>query len=327
MTAPNAHHLSHPIGFGGASVGNLRRAITDADSREAIDRAWQRGIRYFDTAPHYGLGLSERRTGDALSTRDRHDFFISTKVGRLIRPRPVPLERDDDGFEVPGDMMRVWDFSVAGVRASVAESMTRLGVDHIETLFVHDPDQAYPGSAREGLAALAVLKEEGLVDNIGVGTNSTDGLEDLISEHLVDVIMLANRWTLLEHNAAQPVMTAAHQHGVYVVAAGVFNSGILARARPQEDARFDYGAVPSEIMQRTERLARIAEDHGVDLPTAAIAFPLLQPAVVSVVLGMRSAADVDQNMSRYETSVPGALWDDLINEGLVDTGAVNNCAG
>jgi D-threo-aldose 1-dehydrogenase len=318
---------SHPIGFGGASVGNLRRATTDVESREAIDRAWQRGIRYFDTAPHYGLGLSEARLGAALAPRDRHDYVLSTKVGRLLKPRPEPLSRDDDGFDVPGDLMRVWDFSLSGVRDSLEQSLGRLGVDHIDILFVHDPDQATPGAAIEGLESLAVLKAEGLVDAIGVGTNSVDGLEDLMSEQLIDVLMLANRWTLLDHVAAQSVMTAAQRHGVQVVAAGVFNSGILARPWPGADARFDYGAVPNEVMGRVRRLADIAHDHGVDLPTAAIAFPLLQPAVVSVVLGMRSASDVDQNVARFETGIPRALWDDLVGAGLVDGAAVASNQG
>jgi D-threo-aldose 1-dehydrogenase len=311
-----------PIGFGGASVGNLRRAITDADADAAIRRAWDRGIRYFDTAPHYGLGLSERRLGSTLATFDRHEYAVSTKVGRLLRPRPEALAQDDDGFVVPGDLMRVWDFSLDGVRRSVHESLERLGMDRFDVLYAHDPDQAYPDAMREGLEALAALKAEGVVGAIGVGTNSVAGLVEHIEAGRIDVLMLANRWTLLDHEDALPVMVAADRCRVSVVAAGVFNSGLLARPRPSGDAHYDYQATPTDIMARANRLADACEAHGVDLPTAAIAFPLLHPAVRGVVLGMRSAADVDSNIDRFETDVPPALWSDLAVEGLLAAGAV-----
>jgi len=320
--APILGTLPMPIGFGGASVGNLRRAITDADADSAIRRAWDRRIRYFDTAPHYGLGLSERRLGRTLATFDRNEYVVSTKVGRLLRPRPTPLAQDDDGFVVPGDLMRVWDFSLDGVRRSVHESLERLGMDRFEILYAHDPDQAYPYAMREGLEALASLKAEGVVGAIGVGTNSVKGIVEHIEAGRIDVLMLANRWTLLDHEDALPVMAAAERCGVSVVAAGVFNSGLLARPRPSDDAHFDYQAAPADVMARAHRLADVCEAHGVDLPTAAIAFPLLQPAVRGVVLGMRSVADVDSNIDRFETGVPAALWGDLEAEGLLTAGAV-----
>lgn len=314
--------LPMPIGFGGASVGNLRRAISDVDADAAIHRAWARGIRYFDTAPHYGLGLSELRLGATLPSFDRDEYFVSTKVGRLLEPRPEPLPLDDDGFVVPGDLMRVWDFSLQGVRRSVHESLERLGTDHFDILYAHDPDQAHPTAARAGLEALATLKAEGLVRAIGVGTNSVTGLVDYIEAGLLDVVMLANRWTLLDHDDALPVMAAAERCGVAIVAAGVFNSGLLARPRPAGDAHYDYQSAPRDILAKAHRLADVCEAHGVDLPTAAIAFPLLQPAVRSVVLGMRSAEDIDSNLDRFETAVPAALWGDLEAEGLLAPGAV-----
>lgn len=305
------------IGFGGASVGNLRREISDAQSDAAIRRAWDRGIRYFDTAPHYGLGLSERRLGRTLRDFPRDAFCLSTKVGRLLVRRETPLEQDDDGFIVPGDLERRWDFSADGVRRSIASSVERLGIDRIDVLYAHDPDQAWPGAAREGLASLGRAKAEGLATSVGVGTNSIDGLVAMIDDGLIDVMMLANRFTLLDHRDALPVMAAAQRRGVKIVAAGVFNSGLLATPRPVEGARFDYREAGGDLVAKVNAIADVCEAHGIDVPTAAIAFPLLQPSVTSVVLGMRSEADVDQNMDRYETPVPTGLWSDLAAAGLI----------
>lgn len=310
------------IGFGGASIGNLRREISDAEALAAVDRAWERGIRYFDTAPHYGLGLSERRLGAALAGRRRQEFVVSTKVGRLLEPRAHPLDQDDDGFAVPGDLRRVWDFSLVGVRRSLEESLSRMGLERIDVLYAHDPDQAAPQAAREGLAALGELKREGLVTSIGVGTNSVAGLEGLIADGLIDVLMLANRWTLLDHTDALPVMGAAERAGTAVVTAGVFNTGLLATPRPRHDAHFDYGQASASLISRTHRLADVCEEHGVELPTVAIAFGLIRPCATNVVLGMRSAADVDTNMDRFAQRVPADLWRALIAAELIDERAV-----
>jgi D-threo-aldose 1-dehydrogenase len=315
------------IGFGGASVGNLRREISDDQADAAIRRAWDRGIRYFDTAPHYGLGLSERRLGRTLRDFPREEFCLSSKVGRLLVPRDVPLEQDDDGFVVPGDLERRWEFSADGVRQSIAESIERLGIERIDVLYAHDPDQAWPGAAREGLASLAAAKADGLATAVGVGTNSIDGLVAMIDDGLIDVMMLANRYTLLDHEDALPVMATAARRGVAIVAAGVFNSGLLATPRPVEGARFDYREAGGDLVAKVNAIADVCEAHGVDVPTAAIAFPLLQPAVTSVVLGMRSEADVDQNLDRYETPVPAGLWVDLIAEGLIAARGVPTSGG
>ena len=318
----SAARMPSGIGFGGASVGNLRREISDSQADAAIRRAWDRGVRYFDTAPHYGLGLSERRLGRALREFPRDEFCLSTKVGRLLVPRDIPLERDDDGFAVPGDLERRWDFSADGVRQSITASVERLGIERIDVLYAHDPDQAWPGAAREGLAFLALAKADGLASAVGVGTNAIDGLVALIDEGLIDVMMLANRLTLLDHRDALPVVAAARRHGVAIIAAGVFNSGLLATPRPVAGARFDYREAGDDVVAKVNAIADVCESHGVDVPTAAIAFPLLQPCVASVVLGMRSEADVDQNLDRYETSVPAGLWTDLAAAGLIAAEAV-----
>ncbi|HEY5874186.1 MAG TPA: aldo/keto reductase [Ilumatobacteraceae bacterium] len=306
------------LGFGGASLGNLRRPISDAQAHAAVQRAWSRGVRYFDTAPHYGLGLSERRLGRALGELPRREFVLSTKVGRLLVPRSTPTANDDEGFAVPGDLERQWDFTAQGVQRSLRESRVRLGIERIDILFVHDPDQAWDGAARDGLRALAELRSAGEVAAIGIGTNSTVGLVELIDEGLLDVLMLAGRYTLLDHRGGLPVLEAAGRRGVAVVVAGVFNSGVLATTRPVVGARFDYRVADPDTVAKVHRLADVCEAHGVDVPSAAIAFVRRQPAVSSVVVGMRSTRDVDDNADRFATAVPDALWRDLVSTGLID---------
>ena len=185
-------------------------------------------------------------------------------------------------------MTRRWDFSAAGVERSLRESLDRLGLDAVDILFAHDPDQAWDGAAREGLASLARLKAAGVVSAIGIGTNSTAGLAPLIRDGLVDVIMLANRYSLLDHGALEPVLEPAREAGVAVIAVGVFATGLLATARPAPGATYEYRPADAAVIERARRIASICEDHGVELPAAALAFPLMHPAVAAVAVGMRS---------------------------------------
>jgi D-threo-aldose 1-dehydrogenase len=310
------------LGLGGAPLGNFARAMDDEQAARTLRRAWERGIRYFDTAPHYGLGLSERRIGADLRHRPRDEFLISTKVGRLLVPRVPPLDQDDDGFVVPGDLERRWDFSADGVERSLRGSLERLGLDRIDILYAHDPDQAWDGAAREALASLARLKAAGVVSAIGIGTNSTAGLGALIREGLVDVIMLANRYSLLDHSGLEAVLDPAREAGVTVVAAAVFGTGLLATSRPAPGATYEYRPAGAEVVARADRIASVCESHGVELPAAALAFPLLHPAVGAVAVGLRSAAEVDEDLRMFETDIPAALWQDLIAEQLIPPGAV-----
>ncbi|PPF89563.1 aldo/keto reductase [Subtercola sp. Z020] len=305
------------IGLGGGPLGNHGVAISDDDAAATVREAWDLGIRYFDTAPHYGLGLAERRLGEALRGRPRKEFIISSKVGRLIVPAEQPREFDDDGFIVPGDQTRQWDFSAAGVERSLDSSLERLGLDYIDILLVHDPDQAWPGAAREGLDSLARLKADGRVGAVGIGTNSTAGLETFIDDGTVDVIMLANRYSLLTDDALEPVLEPARRAGVAVVAVGVFGTGLLATPRPVAGASLEYRAADRAAIERAEAIADVCEAHGTDLPTAAIAYPLLHPAVQAVALGMRSPAEAAANVRRAAATVPAALWVALADAGLV----------
>ena len=309
-------HISE-IGFGASTLGNLHRPMTEDEASRAVERAWERGVRYFDTAPHYGLGLSERRLGAVLRGLPRDEFVVSTKVGRLIRPNPRPTELDDDGFAVPGDLRREWDFSVEGVRTSIEESLERLGLDRIDIAYAHDPDLVSPSTGRQALEALAELRAEGVVHAIGVGTNAPDKVPGLFDSGLADVVMVAGRYTLLEQGGLATALEPARANGVSVVVAGVFNSGLLSSPWPAEDARYEYQRAPQGLIERARTLAQVCADHGTTLPAAAIAFPLQHPAVAGVALGMRTVAQVDANLDRYSEDVPAALWADLQSRDLL----------
>ncbi|WP_440707955.1 aldo/keto reductase [Herbiconiux sp. YIM B11900] len=295
------------LGFGAASLGNLYRETSDAEARAAVERAWERGIRYFDTAPHYGLGLSERRLGAALAQYPRDEYVLSTKVGRLLVPNEHPTGQDAD-FVVPDALRREWDFSHDGIRRSLEQSLERLGTDRVDVLYAHDPDQFGERAAWEAAETLADLRDEGVIGARGVGTNDAGQLAELFAADAIDVAMLAGRYTLLEQESARPALEAARANGKSIVAVAVFNSGLLATDRPAPDARYNYGPVPPALLERTIALAEICEAHGVTLPQAAIAFPLQHPSVVNVTLGMRTAGQVDRNADLFGAEVPDSLW-------------------
>ncbi|GAA0412060.1 aldo/keto reductase [Microbispora corallina] len=273
-----------------------------------MDAAWDAGIRFFDTAPHYGLGLSERRLGDALRERPRDEYAISTKVGRLLVPGDG-TGTDDQGFAVPNTLRRVWDFSRDGVRRSLEESLGRLGLTRVDLVLLHDPDNHWKEAVSEAYPALAELRDQGVVGAIGAGMNQWQMLADLVRETDLDVVLLAGRYTLLDRSGEDVLLPLCRERGVSVVAGAVFNSGLLARHDP--GGTYNYGPVPPELLERAREIARVCERHGVTLPQAAMAFPLRHPAVASVVIGMRSAGEVRQNMDLAARPIPDALWADL----------------
>jgi aryl-alcohol dehydrogenase-like predicted oxidoreductase len=306
------------LGFGAAQGGNLYRATTDEDFSAAVDAAWDAGIRYFDTAPHYGLGLSERRLGAALRRRPRHEYVLSTKVGRLLVPsRETAHRRDPGGFDVPATHRRVWDFSRDGVRRSLEASLTRLGLDRIDVVYLHDPDDHWEQAAAEGVPALIELRDQRVVGAIGAGMNQSAMLARFVREADVDVVMCAGRYTLLEQGASDDLLPAAEAHGVGVVIAGVYNSGLLASERPSADATYDYRQTPAELIERVMAIASVCETYGVTLPEAALAFVRPHQAVVSTVVGMRNAAQVIETLRRAEAHVPRHLWSALRAAGLL----------
>ncbi|PNW10872.1 aldo/keto reductase [Microbacterium testaceum] len=306
------------IGLGTAQLGNLFRETTEVEADESVETAWEGGIRYFDTAPHYGLGLSERRLGERLADRPRGEYVISTKVGRVLEASPATAHlRDDDGFDVPRDVVRRWDFSRDGVLRSVEDSLRRTGLDRFDILYLHDPDDHFEQASTEGIGALIELRDQGVVSAVGAGMNADAPLAELIRRADVDVVMCAGRYTLLDDSAAADLLPLARERGVRVVAAGVFNSGLLGAPRPPADATYDYRPGSPEILARANAIADVAERYGVTLPDLAVAFALRHPAVVSVVLGARGRRQVAQNLDRAATPIPDDLWDELAATGLV----------
>lgn len=301
-----------PLGLGCAQFGNLYRETTDEASTGAVVAAWDRGIRYFDTAPHYGLGLSERRLGRALAGRPRDEFVLSTKVGRLLVPNPGGEGRmDDDGFAVPATVRREWDFSRDGVRRSIEESLERLGLDRIDIAYLHDPDEHWQAASTTGIEALRELRDEGVVGAIGVGMNQSALPARFVRECDIDVVMIAGRYTLLDRSAEEDLLPAALEHDVAIVAAGVYNSGLLSAAEVPDDAKFDYSAAPAALIAAARDMAALCREYGVTLPDAAVQFPLRHPAVRSVVLGTRTAAQAESGADRAAVAIPDELWSRL----------------
>jgi D-threo-aldose 1-dehydrogenase len=305
------------LSLGGAQLGNLYHAIPDEQAHATVGAAWAAGIRYFDTAPHYGLGLSERRLGDALAGHPRNGYVLSTKAGRLLEPLPEPHSADAEGFEVPAKYRRVWDFSRDGVLRSIEESLSRLGLDRVDIVYLHDPDDHYRDVLSHAYPALEELRSQGVVSAIGAGMNQTAMLTDFARNTDMDLLMLAGRYTLLEQPALDELLPACEQRGIGVVAAGVFNSGLLARRRPERDARYNYADAPPELLQRAVRIAAICEQHDSSLPAAALAFPLGHPAVVSVCVGARSPEQVERNAALRLAHPPPQLWTQLKAEGVL----------
>lgn len=305
------------LGFGGGPLGGLFAPLDDETAGEALEAAWASGIRYFDTSPHYGIGHSERRIGGLLRGKPRAEATLSTKVGRLLVPQD-PAGRMDEVFAVPATHRRVWDFSRDGVRRSVEESLERMGVDRIDLLLLHDAEELFEDALNEGLPALAELRAQGVVGAIGAGMYHPGKLTRLVEESDVDVVMLSGRYTLLDQSALDELLPACVDRGVSVLAASIFNSGLLATARPSEGATFDYAPAAPQMIERAHRLADICEAHGVTLPALAMAFPLLHPAVAGIVVGMRTADEVRRNTAAFTSEIPNGVWDDLRGEGLLD---------
>jgi D-threo-aldose 1-dehydrogenase len=305
------------LSLGCAQLGNLYREVSDDDATATVDQAWELGVRYFDTAPHYGLGLSERRLGTALARRSRTDYALSSKVGRILAPIALASGIDDEGYVVPATHRRVWDFSRDGIRRSLEESLDRLGLDRLDIVYLHDPDEHWDDVLRTGYPALDELRAEGLVRAIGAGMNQAAMLADLVRSTDVDLVMIAGRYTLLEQSALDDLLPLCRARGVGVVAAGVFNSGLLSRRRPGAGARYDYGPAPAHAIERAQEIAAVCEQHGTTLPAAAIAFPLAHAAVVTVCVGARSPQQVERNVALYRETVDSELWAHLKAHGLL----------
>jgi D-threo-aldose 1-dehydrogenase len=297
------------LSFGGAAIGNLFTEVSEDEAAATVAAAWAGGIRSFDTAPHYGLGLSERRLGAVLRHYPRDEFVVSTKVGRLLEPASGPYGTDAEGFAVPAAYHRVRDYSADGVRRSLAASLDRLGLDRIDIAYIHDPEDHAEQAFRAAYPALEELRAQGCLGAIGAGMNQAEMLTRFVTDTDVDVVLVAGRYTLLDQSAGSSLLPAAHELGVSVVVGGVFNSGLLAA--PATKATYDYQAAPGSLIAKARRLETICAQFGVPLRAAAARFPLRHPAVASVLIGARSAAEIDDALALWQAGVPPGLWDAL----------------
>jgi D-threo-aldose 1-dehydrogenase len=305
------------LGFGGGPLGALFQPVDHDVAQRALAEAWAGGIRYFDTAPHYGIGQSESWFGEFLRQQPKDTFTLSTKVGRLLVPQD-PAGRTDEAFQVPATHRRVWDFSRDGVRRSLEESLRRMGLDRVDILYLHDVEAHFDEALESGYPALAELRGEGVVAAIGAGMGDAGLLARLVQAADVDVVMLAGRYTLLDQSGLDELLPVCSDRGVSVVAAAAFNSGVLAQRRPAAGARYGYDEASPTVLERANRIADVCAAHGVTLPQAAMAFPLTHPAVAGVVVGMRSPDEVRENLAAFVAGVPVQLWSDLRDHGLLD---------
>ncbi|MEV0642806.1 aldo/keto reductase [Streptomyces sp. NPDC050619] len=307
------------LSFGAAAISNLFTEVGEEQAHAAVTAAWQRGVRYFDTAPHYGLGLSERRLGAALREHPRTQYTVSTKVGRRLEPWDRGGDDLANGFAVPATHHRVWDFSGDGVRRSLEGSLERLGLDRVDVVYLHDPDDHAEQAFREGYPALEKLRAEGVVGAIGAGMNQAEMLTRFVRDTDVDVVLCAGRYTLLDQDALTELLPAAAARGTSVVVGGAFNSGLLADPRP--GAMYNYAQAPAGVLDRALRLKSVAERHGTTLRAAALAFCAAHPAVASVLVGVRSAHEVQDCADQFAAPIPAAFWRELRDTGLVPADA------
>jgi D-threo-aldose 1-dehydrogenase len=303
------------LALGTAPLGNLFAPVAEEDAAATVASALAAGLTYVDTAPHYGLGLAERRLGRLLAGLPRDRFVVSTKVGRLVRPLAPGETADPEGFADAPPAKRVWDFSGDGVRRSLEESLERLGLDRVDIVLVHDPDDHEREATEQALPALIELRDQGVVTAVGAGMNQAEMLTRFVRDLDIDVVLVAGRYSLLDQRALAELLPTCAARGAAVVVGGVFNSGLLADPRP--GATFDYAPAPAELVDRAARLAEVCARHGTPLRAAALAFPFGHPAVTSVLVGARSAAEVTDAVACFERPVPEALWAELVATGLL----------
>ncbi|MFT4960191.1 MAG: D-threo-aldose 1-dehydrogenase [Paracoccaceae bacterium] len=315
------------MGFGAAPLGNLYTSISDDEAGAILTRAWDLGVRYYDTAPLYGFGLSETRLNRFLRDKPRDEYVLSSKVGRLLQPCP-PDQRDGIGkwFDVPS-RKEVYDYTYDGVMRSVDATLERLGVYRIDMLFVHDIDLANQGSQQAldakydelmagGYRALIELRDQEVIKAFGVGVNEWQPCQTLAKRGDFDMFLLAGRYTLLEQDALETFLPLVENRGLGIVLGGPYNSGILATG-PRKGSYYNYEVAPQNILDRVARIESICTDHNTRMIDAAFQFPLLHPNVVSVIPGGQGVSEVDSNGIAAKTVIPAALWTDLKEQGLM----------
>ncbi len=305
--------------FGGAPIGGLYELVGEQTAAEALEAAWAAGIRAFDTAPHYGVGLSERRIGAFLAGRPRAEFVLSTKVGRRLVAAAGDVQ-GADGFYGTPQLARVRDYSRDGVLAALEDSLGRLRTDRIDIALIHDPDDHAEQALEGAYAALDQLRTEKVIRAVGVGMNQAGLLQWFVERADLDCVLVAGRYSLLDASAAAGLLPACQQRGVAVLAAGIFNSGILADPRP--GATYDYAPAPDGLLERAQRIRAVCARHGVPIGAAALHFVLRHPAVTAIVAGARNAAEVTEDVRWLTAAVPERLFAELAGEGLIPDASV-----
>jgi D-threo-aldose 1-dehydrogenase len=313
------------FGLGCSQVGGLYRKVSAEEATQTLQAAWDRGIRYFDTAPFYGYSRSERRVGTVLAEHPRNDFLLSTKVGRLLRA-DASVRNGDDGWADPLPFRPVYDYSYDAIMRSYEDSLQRLGLSRIDILYVHDIGRMTHGERHAihwerltrggGFRALETLRRDGAISAIGLGVNEWEVVQDSMNECQLDCTLLAGRYTLLEQQSLRPLMNTCLAQGNAIVVGGVFNSGILAGG-----AHFDYGKAPPAVVAKVEALEAVCEAFEVPLPAAALQFPMAHPAVVSCVVGTRTPQQLERSIAWFEQDIPQAFWAALLDLELIDAEA------
>lgn len=323
---PRANLRVSEVGFGAAMLGNLYRPLGDGESRDTLNAALDAGVTYVDTAPRYGHGLSERRVGDVL--RARPHVALSTKVGRLFRANPkLEGSAERNGFFSPMPFESTYDYSYGGIMRSYEDSLQRLGLARIDLLYIHDIGRLTHGDEHPrafaqltggGFRALEELRASGAIAGFGLGVNEWEVCLEAMDHADLDVVLLAGRYTLLEHGALARFLPACAQRAVSVVIGGVYNSGILATGtRGGETPLYDYAPAPAPVIARVRQLEAVCDEFNIPLAAASLQFPLAHPSVVSVIPGLGSVATVAQTIDLYRTRIPAEFWNRLRDAALL----------
>ena len=314
------------LGFGTATLGNLYSQLSEEDVHASLTSAWDGGVRIFDTAPFYGYGLAERRLGDFLRSKPRDEYLLCTKVGRLLKPRLGQPPTGEQVFISTLPFNSVYDYSYEGALRSYEDSLQRLGLDRIDILLIHDTGVAEHGDdqpavfaqAMDGAArALFELRAGGEISAVGMGTNEWEVAEAALRAGDFDTFLLAGRYTLLEQYSAASFMPLCIERNVRIMLGGAFNSGMLV-SRDIRNSTWNYRPAPPEMIERALHLRAICERHGVELPAAALQFAMAHPAVASVMVGLRSAAEASDSLRWIGDCLPSGLWRDFVDEGMLD---------
>lgn len=317
------------LGFGCAPLGNLYHSISDDESKEVLNAAWQAGFRHFDTAPHYGQGLSERRTGDLLRPLQGKQYILSSKVGRILKPAGYAKERH--GFVSPMPFNIHYDYSYDGIMRSFEDSLQRLGLDRIDILYMHDigrdthgaqNDKYFPIAMQGGYKAMDELRSQGLVKAIGLGVNEYEVCEQALDHGDWDCFLLAGRYSLLEQESLDTFLPTCQKRNCSIIVGGPYNSGILATGvRGKGIANYNYAPAPAAIIERVGKIEAICDEYNVTLAAAALQFPLAHPSVVSVIPGLGNVSRIQKTIDLFNQPIPNEFWQNLKAANLLHTDA------